>query len=1543
MVSSILQNIFGITTSPSNTTPRLSTNIISDIDLNKDDLPISLGIRQTSSINALTSSKSQAADHSINFEELRNILKGFPYKYGDTIFRKYRLFQFHDLPRIREIIFEKVLKNARAIPPITNASYILTLEDVDYEGKKEFTLADEKKAILNNDTLGWRLRGTLVLKDHNGNLVSQKRITLAIVPYLTSRGTFIINGIEYTLANQLRLKPAIYHRWHESGNLIATVNILPGQGIPHYYWFNPVTGIFMVEARRRKAPLIDLLYALGATDEEIIEAIGETLFQKNKRISTGNYDHVASLFVPSKQLLNVQDKSALLKSIFSTYNLDPDSMEFILGKPYKTITKEVILDSMKKLIKIYKDEVSVDDKDDMAYQINYGPDDIIAEKIWLAKNKLYQIMFKATNRKDLKFVQPGIFQSYLLSPFGDSGLGMYIEGTNIVEFLEHRYKVTRLGYGGISSIESVPMAVRDVHPSQYGFIDIIRTSESLKAGVDLRYNTFTFRDDKNNIYTLLYDRINKKIVLATPAEVKRMTIGFIDNEAIDPSKPAVSAIKGGEIIRASKSQVQYYFIPANEMWNPTGVIMPLKQNIINQRALMGMKMMTQSLPLVEKDTPLVITKSYLNNNRSYIDMFKHYFGVIKAKSDGVVLDVTDDHITVKYSTDPKPTTYQLVNELPLGNDVSYTIKTNLKPGDKFKPGQVITYSNFTDEKGNLAIGRNLKVVYMPYYGLNYEDAFVISESAAKKLAAERLITYKVPKDEFSVYEKSKYLGIYPGKYTSKQLENISDSGVIRPGSKVVYGDPIILSARRKTRSHKTLAKSSRISSEFADDSIVWDNLYPGEVVDVIDTKKYFFVTVRAVAPMVEGDKMAGLYADKGVVARIIPDHLMPKDSNGEPFDVVANPLGIISRANVSQIYEAVLGKVAKKLGKPIEVYDFDPYKENWLDEVENILRQHNISPTEKVYDPISGKYINALTGYRYFLRLHHTAKSKAKGRSIGEYTEEDIPSKAGEESAKKLSVLDIYALLSHGATKVIRDAKLIKGQNNIEYWTKYMAGQTPPDPDVPLVYEKFINMLKASGINVERTGYVSRVMPMTQKEIDKLVEHRRILKPETVIFEDFSFKPIPGGFFDPAITGGHGGRLWSYIQLTEPIPNPIMERNISILLDIPIKKLEEIVAGKETLNGMTGTQAIYDALDKIDLQHEKQRLLEIIRSGSRTARDKAIKKLGIIQGAIETGVHPREWFMNKVPVIPPVFRPVSILITTKSKMVNDANFLYKEVFVANDVLEKLKQYTDDVANERLNLYRSVKALYGLMDPTNSRLVSKNVKGFLAHIFGSSPKYSYMQQKLISANVDLVGRAVVVPDPDLSMDEVGLPENKAWTIYMPFVVSRMVKSGIPVHIATNLYRMKHPIAKEHLIREMSERPVLVNRAPVLHKFGHMAFWPKLVVGEALHVNPIVIVGFNMDFDGDASNYYVPVSDAAVREAIWKMTPSRNLYAPRDFDIHYIPHRDSLAGLYLMTMENFASSSSKKQPVYFKKKKDVIKALRNNEIDYDTPVIILEETK
>jgi DNA-directed RNA polymerase beta' subunit len=424
---------------------------------------------------------------------------------------------------------------------------------------------------------------------------------------------------------------------------------------------------------------------------------------------------------------------------------------------------------------------------------------------------------------------------------------------------------------------------------------------------------------------------------------------------------------------------------------------------------------------------------------------------------------------------------------------------------------------------------------------------------------------------------------------------------------------------------------------------------------------------------------------------------------------------------------------------------------------------------------------------------------------------EGLPAKGGEAGSKLVSLMDVHALLSHGATEVIRDAGAIRGQAHPEFWAQFMAGYDPPLPKVPPVYEKFLDQLRGAGLNPVRSAQKTHLLALTNRGVDELAGDRELQNAETVDWKDLQ-KPIKGGLFDETLTGGHGGNRWAAIRLHEPMPNPAMEDPIRRMLDLTEKEFREVLAGRRELRGRTGPGAIRGALEAINVDREIEHARQEINSGKKTHRDVAVRKLGYLKAAQKHGLHPRDWVLDRVPVLPPRFRPVSLMQGSKLPMIADPNMLYKELLDANSNLKDMSSLVDDVGDERTAVYDAFKAVVGLGDPLHPKNRERQVKGILKHVFGNSPKTGTVQRKLISSPTDLVGRAVISPDPNLEMDQIGVPEARAWEVYQPFIVRRLVRRGMPRLQALREVKERGENARKAMLAEMEVRPIVTNQHP-----------------------------------------------------------------------------------------------------------------------------------
>lgn len=588
---------------------------------------------------------------------------------------------------------------------------------------------------------------------------------------------------------------------------------------------------------------------------------------------------------------------------------------------------------------------------------------------------------------------------------------------------------------------------------------------------------------------------------------------------------------------------------------------------------------------------------------------------------------------------------------------------------------------------------------------------------------------------------------------------------------------------------------------------------------------------------------------------IVPKEEMLRDSQGRPVHIELSPLGTTSRLNTALLADANLGKIAEKTGKPVILPDFLT-DDTIPDFVEKELKKHGLTESEDLFDPVSGKTVkDVATGIVFHYKLKHMSESKQGARSTGEYTAEDLPMKGGKTGARRLGNMEVSALAAHGADQVLRDAKLIRGQRNDEFWRSFRDGMTPTPPSSPLVNQKFFAHLRAAGISLEEYPDRVHMYGATDRDIKKLTGQRRVSFANT--FDSKHLQPVPGGLFDPAIFGADGEQ-WGYYELPEPVLNPMMFKATANALGWKDKELEGVLKGERQINGKVGIDGLRDALEHLDIDKELRQAKQTLRAPRvpLSKRDQARKKIRALQPMADAGVKPTDFLLTRIPILPPRYRPVSKMANDVN-IAADVNFLYKRMIDAAEDLKEAKSVLPEEAqmDARTSLYQALEAVTGLSETDDPKLQAKNVSGVLKWAFGKgSPKLSAAHRKLFGVAVDLGGRGVVVPDNSLTIDEVGLPEETAWKMFEPFVLRKLRQRGYRMLDALRYTTDRTPEARKLLEEAMAERPILVNRAPTLWKYGIMGFFPKLrgKPGErnTIFTNPNIAKPFGLDHDGDS---------------------------------------------------------------------------------------------
>lgn len=929
------------------------------------------------------------------------------------------------------------------------------------------------------------------------------------------------------------------------------------------------------------------------------------------------------------------------------------------------------------------------------------------------------------------------------------------------------------------------------------------------------------------------------------------------------------ALKYGQFSEVDDKDVQYEFEGQDQFFSPSLSLLPFQNAVSSARGFYAEKFVNQSLPLKNPEAPYVQALKDKDTNESYNEYLGKKLGTVFAddKMDDPTItsfeitSVTPDEITYK---DNKGNKYkkELYNNFVFNRKSSLHNTPLVKKGDIVEKGKILAKTNYTDDNGVLAVGVNARTAIIPYKGWTMDDAVVISEDFAKKLSSHQVYKFNEDDDKNIKTGKSHYTSLFPDKYTKDKLSNIDDNGVIKPGSLVKEGDPLILSTKPKMISSKdsNLGNLSKyLKNTRTDATTIWDHPSDGIVTDVIKGRDGWKVIVETYAPAKRGDKLSQRSGNKSTISDILPMNKMPRGEDGKPFDILINPLSLVSRVNSALIYETLLGKIAEKTGKVYKIPSFNTSKEKWYDFVKSELEKANVNDVEEIYDPeLDRKLENkATTGNLYIHKLHHTGESKLSARGQGAYSLNKTPLRGGDEAAKakRIGGLSTFGLLSAGAYNVLKDSLSLRGQQNDEYWRAVRLGQTPElAKKSPFVWDKYLALLKGAGFNtIDKGNGKLRLAPFSDKALDNL-NPIELKNAEIVDFK--TLKPVENGLFDPATTITN---KWAKITLSEPIINPPFENMVASLLGVKKSDLHDIMIGKKDLENFgSGTIAIKKALENIDMKKMFNESYQQFKSGPKTNKQKALNRMNYIKGLLRNEMEPKDLIITKLPVIPAAFRPYSAIGDTF--IPGDINELYKEVFNVNQAHKELSDELgkDDsmVKEDIMNLYKSIKSLYGIEETENKKLKQRNVSGFLQKLTGGTSKFSYVQRMLNSKDVDFTGRAVIGPNPELSIDEVGIPYDMAWKIFSPYIQRELSRNrGMSLVDSVKAIENRTDVAKQALEQVVKENPVIYTRDPSWHKQNALGGWAKLHDGKNILINPIVASGLNADYDGDYQIGYV----------------------------------------------------------------------------------------
>jgi DNA-directed RNA polymerase beta subunit len=1346
----------------------------------------------------------------------------------------------------------------------------------------------QKAAIMAGETWGTPLKATVALLGPDGKQFDKRDMRLGTLPTPTNRHTFILNGKEYQVNHQRRLRPGIYTKFSRLGEALADFNLAQGRNFS--VGLDPDENRFFMRYGNTHVPLLPVLQHLY---EQKSVGLGKAFDHPvTPDEATSALKTLHTMVLPNAPVPdNMGALKTALKEKLGLASLDPDVTGITVGNRHETVSGRALQDAARQVLAVHKRDALPSTKEQLAFTEVHGVEDFLKEKFVKGRTQLkYRLTPALATKTELaKINVKGAVDGLIKEFFIGSAQSNVVQQINPLEMKENAFKLTSLGEGAIGDTHAISPEVRVIHPSSMGFIDPVRTPDNAKAGVDVRFAVNTKKVGKQ-IFTKVKDLQTGQYVMKSPVEL-------YDAVAAPDLEPAanglVRAVHRGALVDVPLQQVRYQ-LPANDSFTVSTTLVPFLQNTHAHRAAMGAKMLGQAVSLLDREAPLVTTPHAETGIGDFL---------IKAPVAGTITKIENGVLTL---TDAKNHIHRISypHEFPLNGHSFLHAELKVKVGDRVAAGQLLADNNFS-RNGQVALGKNLTVAYMPYKGLNHEDAVVMTRQGADKLISQHLHTFEALKDDRAVHSKKAYQAHYPGEYELKHFDKLDDDGVVKVGQVLEHGDPIMLGLRKRLMSPEQLllGKANKgVLNPMIDTTQAWDRPYPGKVSAVQKTSQGIKVTITANAPMQVGDKVCGRHGNKGVVSVIIPNEEAPRTADGKVPDLILNSAGLTSRMNNGQLYEVIAAKAIQKLGLPQQTFPHFAGV-NTYNLVKTLRDKAKISETDELFDPKTGRSLGpTLMGPMYVLKLFKQAETGFSARAGGEYDIDLRPAKGGEEGAKSVGTLDFFSLLSHGSRKLLADAHL-KSEFNPEVMEAMWKGQPLPPPKPTFAWNKFQGMLTGMGLNVKKTGNQLALLPLHDHEV-LAMSNGRVTEPLTVFDKpdpvtNLPFRPEPGGLFDPTVTGGLVGNRWSHISLHEPVLNPIFKNAARTILGLPKAQFEQTLYEK-------GAGHVQQQLSLIDPAKRLAELQsELAKTNSTSKRDAIYKQIKYLRPLADNKLKPdTAYVLNHIPVLPPAMRPIYPDPQTGRMVVSDANQLYKNLLLVNQQLRTHSTLGDAATTTALRqgLHEAVAAVQGF-DGTPEKLGFNQEpppSGFLKVITGTAQaKDGFFQSKLLSRRQDVAARGVVVPDTSLEIDEVGLPKPMAMKLYRHHGVGELVQSGMPLLKAAEEFENETPTAVKAVQAAMMKFPAIVTRAPSLHKFNLMGFKPKIVDGKSVRVNTLVLKGFNMDFDGDQSTIHVPISPEGAADAR-RMMPSNNLFSPLNNGPVHVPSQETVYGLWKATV-------------------------------------------
>lgn len=1491
---------------------------------------------------------------------------------------------------------EAMVNGIKSQFPIEGKKYTLSLSDV-HVINKDFTHKDEKKAILTSASLTYPIKGDLVLRDKaTGKIIDTvKNFTLADTFYITPKHTLVYGGNNYSTANLLVRLPGVFVRYKNDGQIEAEFNT--GSGRNFSIILDPQTKIFYVEVESSTIPVAAVLKdVFNLSDQTVERYIPAEIWDANKDIVAGKAErYINSLYsrfvsrIKQNKNASVDEKRAELSQSLLRGQLSPLTTKITLGESQDHLEPTTFLLAMKNIIQVYRGDKEEDNRDSLQFKRVQNLPDFI--NLRFEKGNETVVKARSTIQFNMDRVPantvPTVRGVITAKPFNKVFSDFIIKSTlsnvntevNPLESIESVGKLTLIApnEGGAKTERDIPMSARNIDPSQLGIIDPSRTPESSMAGIDQRFTIAAKRDKEGILYTAVKN-LSGKVIYISVQEMMDSSIGFPGQDDAKPTDLVHAQVKG-KIMEIQKNKVDYWIADPSHLYTITTNLVPFMNSSHPGRMTMAGRALTSALSLVDREEPLVQTV-----DDQGVPFVTRLGNVISTTSpcNGTIIKVSPEHIEIKDEEgDIHPIDF--VRNLPFNmKGFLDDHPTTFKVGDKVVKGQVLADNNYT-KNGVMALGKNLYASYLPYKGYNHEDGIVISRNCANKLSSNHAYKYSYALKADTITNKALFRRYFPQALSIEQLNLLDERGIIKPGTRLVYGDPIysFLEKRVATELDRAFGRLDKLlTSPYNKVLERWEHEEPGVVVDVHSETSDIKIIVRSVKPLGMGDKLTGSHGNKGIVSLILEDHEMPHSKElGGPVDMLLNPASVTSRINLGQMMETAAGKIAQKTGKPYLIKNYS--KGNNIKAIQDELKANKLSDTDELIDPKTNKSFGQIfSGPQYFYKLVKTTDANYSARNVGGYDAYLQPSKGGEEGAKGVGYMEMLGLLGSDARKNMKEIATVKSEKSEDFWDKFMLGQPLPKLKTSFATQKFFDYLRAAGVNVREDQGDLVAAPITDSEILKQ-SNGRILNPGVISAKNGEAEK--GGIFDNVITGGLRGTKWSHYKLSEPVVSPVFEKPVKTLLGLKKNEFEGIVDGvlgvKELDPGVfsirthdgievnriavkpgantglkkkadfeedeelpTGGPAIKQMLNSLSPREDLKTLVDQYKkSKSSTIKNALVKKIKYMHGLVTNKItNPGDIYtLKNIPILPPNMHPV--IDKGSNRMgYSDVTKLYKEMILSDTEFAKIKDDlpNSDLVNQRRERYATIKAVTGMGEAVGPQSKKQGIKGIMTQITGDEgPKGGMFHHRLLSRQQDMSGRGTIYAAPDVGFNEAKFPKEMLWVMFKMHMIRDMVKNGLTLMEAKNAYDKRSLVAENSFKRLIKEVPIWLNRPPTLMKTNMMAVYGVPNNFKTIGLNILHLPGYAADFDGDALMVHLPVTPEAIAEAREKALPQRHLSdARKGFSSPmFAPGHEAILGSV-----HLSKPDMDKGVIKFDTEEEALNALRSGDIEDNQPIQIGE---